>query len=243
MIPSKLEQLANAFWDRIGEYPHPPRDLEAVLWKLGTVWVRDGHPITPRTVHDRFRQRGITLPASTTDDRPLLGLLIAHRGQAEIAVDSTLSPPFRRMIVAHEFAHFLAEYLAPRERILRRLGPSVLPILDGDRPATDTETLAGALAGVHLGVHWHGLERGFDPTHIDDHRHSERIANELGLELLAPWRMVVTDVCENPSPTVDAVQNRLVNHYGLPADWAPGYARRVVAWTTRHKAESTRWGL
>lgn len=166
-------------------------------------------------------------------------MIVAHRGSAEIAVDDQLAPDLRRMIVAHEFGHYLAEYLAPRERVLRRLGSSILPVLDGDRPATQIETWAGALAGVKLGFHSHVLERGFIPDSDKSHERSEQTANDLAFELLAPWREVLAD-----APThAEAISVKLVQVYGIPPTWTRGYARRLAECQERRRSPSARWGF
>ena len=140
--------------------------------------------------------------------------------------------------MAHEFAHYLAEYLAPRERAVRRLGPTVLPVLDGDRPPTAAEQWAGALAGVSLGLHAHYLERAYDPARDADTDAAERRANVLGLELLAPWREVVAAA----DGSAAVLEPLLIGRYGLPAAWAAGYARRLTREVAKPTPSRT-WGL
>ena len=139
MTPPWIERLAAGFWDRVGSPPPPPRDVEAVAALAAPIWVRSAHPVTPAAVRDWLRRRGRVLPPGTDDQRPLAGCVVAHRGWCVVVIDDRLAADERRVVVAHEVGHFLGEYLWPRERVLRRLGPGVRAVLDGDRPATAAE--------------------------------------------------------------------------------------------------------
>lgn len=235
MTPTQRERIAAAFWDRVGGRPAPPRDLAVAAAGACPVWVRASNGVTPHLVREWFAARGLRLPDGSRTDRPLLGCVVAHRGSGGIFVDANLPEADRRVIVAHELGHFLAEYLVPRERVVRRLGDAVLPVLDGDRPPTFAEEAAGWLAGVRVGVAVHVLHRGFDP---DSHDRSERSASELGLELLA-GREEVQAVTTDESAMFEALTAR----FGLPASWATGYAKRLAADARRRVPLSKRWGI
>lgn len=235
MTPNQRERIAAAFWDRAGGRPAPPRNLAIAAAKVCPVWVRTADEVTSLRVREWFANRGLTLPPSTGNLRPLLGCIIAHRGSAGIFVDAKLPEAEQRVIIAHELGHFVAEYLVPRERVIRRLGQSVLPVLDGDRPPTFAEEAAGWLAGVRVGLSVHVLDRGFDP---DSHDRSEQTASELGLELLA-GREEVQALATNESGIFDALTGR----FGLPASWAKGYAKRLAADARRRVPLSRHWGI
>ena len=243
MTPDQISRLASAFWEKAGGPPPPPRDLEPLIpLHCGPVFVVPTHSVSRTAVRDWFRHRpNLPTPPGRDDARPALGCVIAFRGFAAIFVDDTLTPDLRRVIVAHEFGHYLAEYEWPRQRVVRRLGHTVLPVLDGDRPPTAAEAWAGTLAGVPLGVHAHYLERGFDPAGLDLHVRSERTANAMALELLAPAVEVLDEMSGEPLPRT--VASILVEKYGLPPDWAGGYATRLAATAARRVPASARWGL
>lgn len=238
MTPPCAERIAAAFWDRAGGRPAPPRDLAAVAALVLPVWVRVATPVTPAAVRDWLARRGTPLSPAADDTRSLHGCVVAHRGRAGIFVCGTLPAADRRVIVAHEFGHFLAEYLVPRERVVRRLGESVLPVLDGDRPPTFAEEAAGWLAGVRVGVTVHVLDRRFDPAG-DAHARSEQTASAVGLELLAGR----AEVQAAAGPDADAIFEALVGRFGLPPAWATGYAKRLAADARRQRPFSQQWGI
>ena len=243
MTPDQISRLAAAFWDKAGGPPAPPRDLEPCIpLHCGPVFVVPAHPVSRAAVRAWFRRRpGLPTPPVPADARPALGIVVAFRGSAAVFVDNTLSPDLRRVIVAHEFGHYLAEYEWPRQRVLRRLGPGVRPVLDGDRPPSAADGWAGLLAGVPFGVHAHVLDRGFDPAGLDLHDRSERTANAMALELLAPAADVLGEL--PAAPLTQSVASLLVEKYGLPPDWAGGYAARLAATAARRVTASARWGL
>lgn len=234
MTPAARERIAAAAWERTGGRPAPPRDLEPVLPLAFEVCVTRLSPLTHAAIGTWFRDRIRPCPPIPDRDRPLLGCAVAHRGFGHLFLDSQLSADDSRTILAHEFGHYLLEHLLPRERIVRRLGTSVLPVLDGDRPATDVEIAAGVLAGVTFGCHLHFLDRSFDPTSNHDAR--EMAASDLGLELLAP----AAEVLASGRETAADLERILVQSFGLSVRWAGGYATRLAA---RTKPPSRRWGL
>src|SRR5262249_18281716 len=150
----RSEELAADFWERAGGGDEVPRPIEAALARTVPVWVVREEGLTPGAIASWLCGHGIRLPVPD-DGRALGGCLVAFRGCGAVFVDAELVPDEARVVIAHEAAHFLGDYEAPRERALSRLGPSVLPVLDGDRPATPAEGWAAALAGVRLGAHVH----------------------------------------------------------------------------------------
>jgi hypothetical protein len=240
MTPAAVERLAAAFWDRAGGKPPPPRDVEPHISFVTPVFFRAAHPVTPAAVRRWCERNGRPLPPTRDENRRLHGCAVAFRGFAAVMIDDALPPDLRRAIVAHELGHLLAEYLFPRERVVRRLGESVLPVLDGDRPPTDAERWAATLAGVRFGVHAHFLERSFDPATAHDD--SERLANDMAFELLAP-RAEVLAVPVGANPTNLTFARLLAERFGLPLSWAEGYAPRLNRAAERARPPSSRWGL
>ncbi len=240
MPAASIERLADTFWEGFGR-PAPPRDLEPHLARLTGLFVVPLPNPRRDDVRDWLRGAGVAVPFAG-GDKEFIGFLVAYRSRAAIFVDSTLPPDLRRVVVAHEFAHYLAEYEAPRQRVVRRLGPSLLPVLDGDRPLAPSEEWAGMLAGVAIGVHTHGLQREYTPAGGPDLPPAEQAANDLALELLAPRRCVRADF-PDAAPTPEGVQNVLESKYGLPAAWASGYAVTVATGLARPKSFGAMFGL
>src|SRR5262249_5225675 len=134
-----------------------------------------------------------------------------------------------RVILAHELGHFLADYEWPRRRVLRRLGPSVLPVLDGDRPPSGAEELAGVLARVPPGAPAPFMERGFAPQSPAATGRVERTASALACELLAPRRAVRDVGSSRGLPDgPDSLVGLLRDEFGLPESWAAEYAIRLL---------------
>jgi len=233
-----IERLAAEFWEDVG-YEEPfPRSLEKAISMTKPVCVTRLPRLCPPAVVHWFERRRVVFPLATLD-RWLNGCLVVYRSMGFIFVEGSLSADLVRMIIAHEFAHYLAEYDRPRRRIVRRLGPSVLPILDGDREATPGENFGAILAGVELGAHVHYMERTPEATYPEPTGTVERTANDLALELIAPWRVVLGAVKangqeEDPSRWHTILQER----FGLPESWAVPYARRLMARAKRRRSFS-----
>jgi hypothetical protein len=224
MKREQIERLAAEFWERAGVPVTRPRDLEPAvpLATPGSVVRLDD--LRPVSVRRWLLRRGIRLPVDTTD-RPLDGCIVAYRGWAVIFLAVHLDDARARMILAHELGHFLAHYDWPRRRVLRRLGPGVLPVLDGERPASVAEELAGLLAGVRVGAHVHVMERRFDPASLARTDRAERTASALGCALLAPRAEVLARAAARRLPA-DAVgwERVLREEFGFPDRWAALYA-------------------
>jgi hypothetical protein len=163
MTPGKMDnecaRQAKQFWDQVGYVEPFPRSLErAVLWALPLGIVK-----LPRLGLSAMRswlcRRGIDVYPGAPD-RPLHGCLIARGGQGFVFLDGCDADDERRFSLAHEVAHFLRDYLGPRQRALDALGDGIADVLDGQREPTVDERLAGVLRGARLGMFTHLLERG-----------------------------------------------------------------------------------
>lgn len=64
-------------------------------------------------------------------ERAVRGCLLARRGHAFIFIDGSVSPEERSFALAHEWAHYFAHYLEPRQRAVTRFGHQIIPVLDG----------------------------------------------------------------------------------------------------------------
>ena len=219
---TSARDLAADFWRRVGTPPPYPRDLEAsVLWGLPLVIVK-----LPRlrvaSVDDWFAARG-RMHQIAGPDRELRACLFAVRGRGVVFVDAGDSSAEQRYSLAHEAAHFMADYLVPRERILARMGPAYEAILDGQRRAHPWERIDGLLAGVALGVHRHLMDRDAAPAGRVERAESR--ADRLALELLAPRGAVLRGLRRNGGEAGEsAVLALLTERFGLPISIARTYA-------------------
>lgn len=172
-------------------------------------------------------------------DRRLHGCLVAYAGRGIILVDASDLEDERRYTTAHEVGHFIADYLEPRRRTARRVGPAGIEVLDGVREATPADRFRAALAGQRLEVHTHLTGRR------DGEPAAESRADRLAVELLAPEDDALARVAATPD-----ADSALVLHaaYGLPPVVAARYARWLTppaaaapgAWLLRRL--STGWG-
>ena len=191
MTDDDLEEIAADFWAGTDLGDVFPRNIEQALALKLPMTVVKLSVVTVRTIGHWLRQhhRWPTFPSYRRD---LMGCLYADGGQGFIFVCGADATEEQRFTIAHDAAHFLADYWLPRLRILDALGPSVADVLDGRRLPQPQERVAAILEGVRLGPYWHLLPRS--GAHVND---DERIASvedradELGLELVAPRRRVL----------------------------------------------------
>lgn len=218
MTLSRIEEIAEGFWRDAGgraRYGAPVDIAAAVPVALPAAVVRiDGlHTGSVRTLI-------ASMGASAWDDlspRPLRGCLIADAGHAIILVDGADDPDEQRMTIAHEAAHLIAHYFAPRTRAVAALGRGIQAVLDRARTPTSAERLSSALAGVAVEPFRHAMERA--DRHASRVRVMEDQADQLGVELLAPWREIRTAGILEPG----VVRSR----FGLP----PAVATRLAGAT------------
>jgi len=234
------EELAERFWADAGGPPPYPRDLQAAIayaCPLGVVeigglsvaavetWLAER---CPRLRGAGSVQHGCRLGVA---ERSLRACLVARAGEGLVFVDAADPPAERRFSLAHEIAHFLADYRRPRERAAARLGPAVLAVLDGLRPPTAVERIDAVLARVPLGIHVHLLERTADGLAARAAiARAERHADQLALELLAPRAAVASALAARALPPAGSPARRaavaalLVADFGLPPAIATAYA-------------------
>jgi hypothetical protein len=166
-------------------------------------------------------------------DRRLHGCLIADRGKGTIFFDTGDHENEQRFTLAHELAHFLLDYQAPRQRALTILGETILPVLDGDRPPELAERLHAVLSAVPLGVMSHLMERpdeGLPSNIVID---VEDRANRLALELLAPVLPLQELMEQATTPRgfntrLIFLTKQLITEYGLSEAIASSYARYIL---------------
>jgi hypothetical protein len=239
MTQDLIARLAADFWERVGAPGPFPRDLERPIVLTTPVFVVRLPGLCLARVREWFTSRGASLPLRTPE-RPLNGCLVAFRGRVGIFLNARLRRRQERVILAHEFGHYLSAYEWPRGRVVSRLGPSVLAVLDGERRPTPAEELAGVLARVPLGVHAHYMDRTFDPRRVAVIEGVERTANALACELLAPACAVREEARQVGVPAEPAAWGRLLGHrFGFPVSWACAYAAHLLRSAGRRRFTDT----
>ena len=219
MIHPSPEALATEFWAGTGLHAVFPRKIEqAVAFKLPLALV-ELSTLNAAAVGHWLQQRGgaIRLPP---DRRDLGGCLVAFGGRGFIFICGTDAADEQRLTTAHETAHFLIDYLWPRQRVIQELGEDITAVLDGLRPATPAERAAAILSHLHLGPHIHVLPRpGRDQDSDVAVVRAEDRADRLALELVAPQariRAIVDELSARQALTPDAVRSNLATYFGLP---------------------------
>jgi hypothetical protein len=213
--------VAERIWREVGYQPAFPRDIVQPIMETFDVAVILLPKLSIASLNAWLWGRG-RAPLSQHPDRALRGCLLARKGRGFIFLDGSIPPEERRFALAHEVAHFFAQYLEPRRQATAQFGPQILPVLDGERPATSAEKLAGILRGVPIGAFEDFLSRddvGRPSVTILD---IETEADLIALELLAPCSEVLR--LANLGPGLFSV---LAARFGLPA-WAAAEWGRLV---------------
>ena len=211
-------ELAARFWEAAGPPPPFPRDLTM----SATVGLRVRALVLPNLrlegVRDWLARCRIPCPADEPD-RALRACLFTWAGTGFVFLDAGDPPGERRFSLAHEVAHFLRDYDAPRRLAAARLGPGVLDVLDGRRPATAEERVHAVLRQVPVGTHVHLLRRDADgEARSPAERAAEIAADRLAFELLAPAELFAG------VPDAATAAHRLRGEFGFPPGPATAYA-------------------
>jgi hypothetical protein len=220
MIHPSPETLAEAFWQGTGLHDTFPRKIEQAIAFTLPVALVGLSPLDVAAIGQWLQQRDIAtrLPA---DRRDLCGCLVAFGGRGFIFTCDADAPEEQRLTLAHETAHFLSDYLWPREQVLHELGEGIVEVLDGLRPATPAERAVAILSHLRLGPHIHVLPRpGRDEDSDVAVAHAEDRADRLALELVAPQarvRAVLDALSDRQALTAEAARATLATHFGLPA--------------------------
>lgn len=222
-----ISEAADHFWAEAGGAPDDtfPRDLRRAVAHALPLAVVDLPRLGVSGVEAWLERRGLLLPVAERD-RPLRACLLAGKGAGIVFLDGADPDDERRFSLAHEVAHFLVDYVLPRQQVQERLGPRALAVLDGDRQASRTEQIDAVLAAVPLGLRLHIMERtsdGHHPHHAVSV--SEQRADALALELLAPASAVRARL-DGMSDSRD-VERLLRTTFGLPSSVARTYARQL----------------
>jgi hypothetical protein len=219
MASSRVERIAAAFWNRAGGRPasDTPVDIVAAAAAALPASVVPIRGLNTAAVQAFLARIGASVWFDSSP-RALCGCIVADVGYALIFADADDSDEERRFTVAHEIAHFLVHYLVPREEAIRVLGPGIAAVLDRIRPATYGERFSSALRNVPIAPFGHAMDRA-------EYRRATRIArmedeaDDLGIELIAPWRELQAMDILSP----EAVRTR----FGVPPQVATRLAGMV----------------
>jgi len=213
--------LAKAFWDLAGDPGPFPRNIERAITMALPVAIAKLSRLNVEALAAWFAHRRVEIQMPLCEGE-MAGCVCAYRGHAVIFVAATDPEDELRATLAHELAHLLKHYFALRREAVRAVGPSILEVLDGDRPATFAERARGLLMQAVIGPHLHVLPR-HDSSRT--YSHIEREADQLALQIVAPRDAVLSFMTqlEPSSPRKRRVQ--LAERFGLPPNWFHEYAK------------------
>lgn len=214
-----LEHCADAFWEPIPERNRFPRNLECYLpiHYHASIVLLPG--LTVQRVHEWLPANG-KVSTNPPNNRRLDGCIIAQKGDAILFINDALPPDERRMIVAHETAHFWIDYELPRRRMKLRFGEEGIQMLDQKRPANTVEVLMATAAGSPIQAFYH--------YHFKEHilgTEVEQRANTLACLLIAPQQEVLARARKRHLVRNDEAKWLELLHqgFGMPENWARGY--------------------
>lgn len=229
-LPGWLHDAVDRFWadaPALGTYP---RDLDFAILVGLPLAVVELPELSVSAIAEWLLAHKVELTLSG-GDRRLRACLVALGGVGLVFVDAGDDATQRRVILAHEAAHFIVEYLLPRRAVAHRR-PELLALLDGERLPTAQERISAVLGDVTIGVHTHLL---LDRDGRSGHRVNvaEWRARRVAFELLAPQTFVQQRIRERGLQGADAVRQLLVDDFGLPISLAADYADQLTADTRR----------
>lgn len=168
------------------------------------------------------------------NDRILHGLIVVHQSNGLIFLDENDSRSDREYTAAHEISHYLLDYKIPRERIMEKMGSSIMEVLDGKRDATSTERIDALLNSINVRAFSHLLEKDGDGSFVSSEVFdAENDADALALELLAPSSKIIAKVKSTTSTASfhsfqDCSLQILREEYFLPEQIAKEYSKRLA---------------
>jgi Zn-dependent peptidase ImmA (M78 family) len=213
------EHSAAAFWEPIPEKHCFPRHLEEHLSIYYDASITLLSTLTVKRVHGWLTASGIP-NQSPEHDRRLDGCIVAHHGHAFLLIDDALQPDERRMIVAHETAHFWIDYEWPRRRVASRFGQAGVELLDQERALSDADLLMATAAGVRIQTYYH-----YHAKSAQQESEVERRANTLACLLIAPPNNVISEAARRHIACDDDARWLTLLHqqFGMPERWGRGY--------------------
>ena len=231
MAARDVAGVAEVFWHGAGGRAlfGSPVNITRAATRVLPVAIRDIPGLRTDHVAALLERIGGT-PWNDGSPRRLRGCIVADAGKALVLVDGSDPDDERRMTVAHEVAHLILHYIQPRETAVRAFGPHILAVMDRLRPPTLGERFSSVLRAVPIEPFRHAMDRA-PATQHEDLKEFEEDADDLAVELLAPWSEL--HAMHGASPSC------LRERYGLPA----GVAARLAGMIAPRQSSSGVLGM
>ncbi len=230
-LDNASRDAVNMFWERCGAVEDFPRQLDRSIALALPVCLIKLPRLRLRAVEIWLARRGVNFQFNCRD-RALRGCLVARGGEGVMFIDGADPEDEQRFTLAHETAHFIIDYWAPREKAIKKFGPAIAEVFDGSRQPTVTERVHAALTGIAIGVYADLMERDearadFNPSAWEIEDRADRIA----LALLAPPEDVLALADTSHAQFAErhsAITSLLRRHFGLPEAMAATYGRSLL---------------
>ncbi|MEI7556528.1 ImmA/IrrE family metallo-endopeptidase [Candidatus Chlorohelix sp.] len=227
-----LVETALEFWENAGGYSP---DLEEAALLTFPLSIERLAGLDVHEAQDWLLNHGFPTPAlALIANRPLRACLVALGGERNlILLEATDSIAEQRFSLAHEIAHFLLDYLQPRELINRQLGKVGLEVLESRRLPTIQERVSAIIEGATLKPYRHFMERHNGDLNQETGRVEQR-ADLLAVELLSPAELALLlarETFKGTAPFNDKLARltaTLEARFGLPLPVAESYAFRLA---------------
>jgi Zn-dependent peptidase ImmA (M78 family) len=243
-----IVQVAKDFWKKAGGSNLFPCDITGAVNLALPIDIVSLSELSLNKIQDWLTQRKVSLDLGI-DDRLLHGFILISKGTGFIFVNGTDSEEERRYTIAHEASHFLLDYKLPRESAVKKMGDEILEVMDGYREPTVEERINGTLTYVSIKPYTHLLEKvgdgTFDNTEV---LNSENDADELALELLAPYATVIKDTNPNRNKISfydfkNQCYHILRSKYLIPDSIAEAYSSKLAYIATGAPSLLKKWGF
>ncbi|ADO69632.1 ImmA/IrrE family metallo-endopeptidase [Stigmatella aurantiaca] len=198
-----------------------PRDLAAEVAVSLPVSVVFLERLSPERIRQWLSRRGIHTEASTPE-RFMHGCPAVQNGHGFIFLEAADGEDQQRFSLAHEVAHFILDYLLPRNRALEVFDERISSVIDGNRPIEAGEFLVSFLERIPLGNRVKLMDRDHATTiSIGKIEEAEKRADRLAFEILAPAAAVLPAL---KGTSQEEAIKQLTSDFGLPKEKAQEYA-------------------
>jgi len=249
VIRPHLVNIAKEFWRLAGGVQKWPCDIEravSILTPLNIVSLSD---LSLKKIKEWFNNRGISFDIDYSD-RMLHGFISVHKNFGFIFINGTDSESERRYTVSHEVSHYIIDYKLPRERVVNVYGKGIEEVLDGYREPTVEERVESILNSISIKPYTHILEKEGNGT-FEKYNNwmSERDADALAVELLAPYKLIQKGFPKHSKSNLSfqecktLLMDILKDKYALPYTISAEYSSCIAANIIGNKSLIEKLGL